>query len=407
LILTAADVANLSLLYAIGKRLGGEARGMTVATTWALLFFPLFVTLNWFDTLPLAFMLLGLWFVLAGRAAGAGLAIGAGVLAKLIPGLVVLIAVRRWWPERRSLFTLSAALATTVAIVLIPLGLAGPTMSYASVMAMLDRPPWLTVWALMEGYTGLGFMPEVPGRLDPDIARWQIYSPILPWTVMQLAFFAALAWLLSRRLDWRAPRVIIAATGFALVLFFLLAKGHSPQFIVYVLPFLVLVLPGIRGVAWAVALQTVTLVEWPIAYVLLAEEAWLPPIAIVTRTALYAVIAIEFAAVAFGHPIAWPRAANQFARWGSAAAILALVTVVVLRVPEHGLHPEIAAYLNPSNGTGRPGQAVVVTSGELRWHARRGLERRDRNGRRGHPEDSRSCGRRTRCRLGRCRLPTG
>jgi hypothetical protein len=367
LALTAADVGNLILIHAIGKRLGGAERGLAAATVWALLFFPLFVTLNWFDTLPLMFLMLGLWFVISGRAAPAGLAVAAGILAKLIPGLIVLVALRRWWPNRQPLARFGGAMVALLALVLVPLAVAGPDMTRASITAILERPPWLTVWALLEGYTGLGFMPVVPGRLDPEIARWQIYSPTLPWPLIQIVFLAALVWLFTRRLDWRSPPVLVAATGLSLVLFFFFAKGHSPQFIVYVLPFLVLLLPGTRGVAWAIALQAVILLEWPIAYIVLAEEAWLAPAAIVLRTFLYAIIAIEFAAVTIGQPISWPRQVTHFARGASAAVLVALMIVVVARLPEQGLHPSVAAYLHPDIGPGRPGQVVVVTTQQLRW----------------------------------------
>ncbi|HUE75181.1 MAG TPA: hypothetical protein VMP10_00015, partial [Chloroflexota bacterium] len=367
LVLTAADVTNLALIHAIGKRLGGEERGLAVAMVWALLFFPLFLTLNWFDTLPLMFLLLGLWLVVAGRAAPAGLAIAAGILAKLIPGLVVFVALRRWWPDRRPLARFGGALVALLMMVLLPLAVAGPDMTRASIMAMVERPPWLTVWALMEGYTGLGFMPPVPERLNPEMAHWQIYSPTLPWSLIQIVFLAALIWLFSRRLDWQSPRVLVAATGLSLVLFLFFAKGHSPQFIVYVLPFLVLLLPGFRGVAWAIALQAVTLAEWPIAYVILAQESWLAPTAIIIRTAMYAMIAVEFTAVIAGQPIIWPRHASQFARGGSLAVLVALAVVVVARVPDQGLHPQVADFLHPDNGPGRPGQAVVVTTQKLRW----------------------------------------
>ena len=70
LISIAADCGNLVLIHRIGSRLYGPDQGLDIAWVYAVLGVPL-VFMAWnFELLTTLFMLLGLWWLVAGRDTG-------------------------------------------------------------------------------------------------------------------------------------------------------------------------------------------------------------------------------------------------------------------------------------------------------------------------------------------------
>ena len=59
------------------------------------------------------------------------------------------------------------------------------------------------------------------------------------------------------------------------MLFLLYSKGYSPQFLVYILPFIVLLKPNLSGLGYALLLELLNVLEQPTFFILLPEAEWL------------------------------------------------------------------------------------------------------------------------------------
>ncbi len=231
--------------------------------TWVLLalLLPLPYTWWYFDLLPVAAMLLGVLWLLEGHAWRSGLAVGVGLLLKWFPGLLLASAWRFRSP--RIAGKMSVAAFGLAAAVLGGLFLGSPQMTAASLRTQTSRSSWETVWALVDGNMSTGAFLLLEDRLDPSIAGAARGKPALIPTWGTLLIFGGLgAWLF-----WRArsqtPRALVAFLGLTWVVFLAWSPGWSPQWILYLMPLILLTLPVKRSVYAAGGLIFLTLLEWP------------------------------------------------------------------------------------------------------------------------------------------------
>ncbi len=325
---------------------------------YALLFTPVYTLTGWFESMPLFFMLLGLDLLIGSKEppspalpprtgeggrlgideegstiqgssatdeatapspswgrAGVGLlsatAAALGFLTKLTPILLLPIAVRwlgarlSWRAARREWFnrqspgnllrpTLYALVFFGVIVAVgYPLTQGDPDLRFSLFQVNAIRPPWQSVWALLDGYTSMGDVRVDPRNLDGiTVSQWESG---LPWGAITLAFVALYLWLYTRRYDWSQPRTTVAFAAVSVLWLFLYSKGWSPQFLVWVLAFVVLLLPTLRGVALAIGLTAINVVEVQVYSILLAEsQPWLLTATVVARTLLLIWLMMEF-----------------------------------------------------------------------------------------------------------------
>ena len=106
-------------------------------------------------------------------------------------------------------------------------------MAFSSFRIQSIRPPWQSVWAVLDGFYGYGLVPldmrNLSGLSGP------LWETRLPWTWIGLAFIAVYLWLYTRDYDWQQPRTPIAFSAVSVILLFLYSKGWSPQFLLWVL----------------------------------------------------------------------------------------------------------------------------------------------------------------------------
>ncbi|MCZ7572519.1 MAG: glycosyltransferase 87 family protein [Ardenticatenaceae bacterium] len=260
------DLGGLILLHRLGERMWGRARATWLAAVWALLFMPLYIWSGWFDPILLFLLLLSTWFVVQGRPTAAGVAAGVGAMVKLTPALVLVTALPVWrrrgaplwgWGSTGILRALAAFGAVVLAISL-PFLLINPAMFVAMLRSLGARGSWETVWALLDGFYGFGVVGA--DRFDPAAAAAAPPSRV-PWVLVHLGFAVLGLWLWTRPWDWRQPRVQVAFTGLVVTLFMLWSRGWSPQFLVWLLPWLLLVWPDRRGLLLALALTALAAAE--------------------------------------------------------------------------------------------------------------------------------------------------
>jgi hypothetical protein len=315
-----AETANLSLVYLIGRRLYDREVAIRIAWVYSLLFVPLWVMLGWFDVFGLTFLLLALYLVLSRRPVAASAVAGVGFLVKLFPLIVVPVAFWREPTWRRRALLVAVTLGS-ILILALPFVLLNPELFSLSWTISAKRSSWETIWALLEGYTSFGLAGGA-NRFDPTQAGAGQHPSTLPWPLITVGFGLIYLWLWTRPTNWQDDRRATAFVGLTINLAILYLKGYSPQFLVWLLPFVILLLPGLRGIAYALLLSAVNLVESPGYFTLLPDQSWILTGAVLARTGLLILLSVEYGRMALSQPIP--------ARWSRRLCLAAVVLLTVL-----------------------------------------------------------------------------
>ena len=138
--------------------------------------------------------------------------------------------------------------------------------------------------------TDLSFVDPTPRK------PWFLWAYLAAGLVIGGLYLGAFA-LLPAELQ---PRRRLAFAAFSLFVFFLYAKGWSPQFILYLIPLLLIVFPVGEGALWCLLLTLTAFLETPVwtHHVLgrpglVAASRLLLQFAVITRTILLLVVTIR------------------------------------------------------------------------------------------------------------------
>jgi len=327
MVLVAVEAGNLIVLYAIGRRLfGSDEQAVRVCWIYTALLIPILTLFGWFDGLALLFLLLAVLFTLDGRAAAAGVAAGVGFMTKLVP-IAALPAAFLHLSRLSQRARLLIAVTLVILLIAAPFLVTGPDYLLQSLKSPVIRSTWETVWALIDGYYSYGVAGGVD-RFDPRMAGGAQHPTQLPWLAITIAFCLFYLYLFTRRVDWGDKRRVVAFTALTQNLLTLYFKGYSPQFLVMLLPFVLLLIPGWRRIAYVLLLSAVNLVEYPIYFVLLPDQHWLLAGTVLARTLILVILSVEYAAQVYGWRVSeriWSRLAAGVT---VAVAILGLVGAV-------------------------------------------------------------------------------
>jgi hypothetical protein len=345
------ETGNLVLIYAIARRLGDAHRALRSAWFYAVLFTPVYTLTGWFEGYPVFFFLLSLYLLLRGRPLWSALTAGVGFMIKLIPLILLPIGAQmtrdkyqisndkyqtpalragasvannrgaRWCISIRflnlsfdicHLIFYLGVFALTVAAIGLPFYLLNPRLVWGPFAISGAREPWETVWALLERVYGYGIAP-----LDMRNTAWDPaagFESRLPWLWITLAFGLLYLFAYTRPFDWRAPRNVVAITGFTLLLFMLYSKGYSPQWLGWVLVFVALLLPNLRGAFYAVVSSLLNLIEGNVFFTMVPDEHWLLTATVGLRTLIFLLLAVECLLIV--QPQWLTPAVRRARRWG-------------------------------------------------------------------------------------------
>jgi hypothetical protein len=314
------EIGNFALIYAIALRLRGKAGAVRCAWLYAGLFFPVMTLLFWFENFALFFLLLGVYMILARRPAWGGVAAGLGFMVKMVPAFIAPVALRVFPKMSGQLIYVAVAVCVALLIAL-PFLPSHANFLLAPFLYHGDVGPWESVWALLDGYYSGGETTPLETRFDPSNIAVSFHESTFPYGIVVAAFVVIYLVLYTRHIDWQDNTKAVAFCGLSISLFLIFSKGYSPQWIINLLPFIVLLMPNLRGVAYSILLMGANVLEFPIALVLLAQHPWLFVIAVLLRTALLVMVTVEFAVFLFPSPAA--RKAL-----GVALSSLALVVII-------------------------------------------------------------------------------
>ncbi|MCM1567010.1 MAG: glycosyltransferase 87 family protein, partial [Dehalobacter sp.] len=196
-LLTLFQAGNLALFIKLNRKLHpGEGSEWRLFYYFSIL---LVLSYGWwyFDPLAVFFMLSALLWILEGKDRPAGVAIGLGILTKLFPGFVLIVA---WLirPKKRALQTSLIAISL-VLVVYGALYRASPEMTTASLRSQAGKGSWETAWALLDGNLNTGNFGELVERFDPQAAGRLVGNPpVLPAWLALVPFALLGAWLFFR-----------------------------------------------------------------------------------------------------------------------------------------------------------------------------------------------------------------
>jgi len=314
------EIGNLVLVYLIALELHGKDTALKCGWLYASLFVPVYTFIGFFDCLPLFFVLLTLWLLLRQRALWAGVTLGAGFMVKVLPVITLPVGLRTLRGLSRKARYLVAS-GITVGLLSLPFLCLNADFFLASFKSIIGRSSWETIWAVLEGYYDFGVVGG--DRLDPLVTNFSVHSSTLPWLWISLAFALVGLWIYTWPLERENKSKVVLLAALTLNLFTLYSKGYSPQFLVYILPFVVILLPNLRGVAYCLLLSLVNFIEYPVYFVLLLGERWILVLVVILRTLLLLALCLEYGFLFF------PRVATRMGRLWRQVSALAMIVLLL------------------------------------------------------------------------------
>jgi hypothetical protein len=292
------EIGNFVLIYAIALKLKGRDVAVRCSWLYAGLFFPLMTLLFWFENFPLFFLLLGVYMVISKRPLLGGIAAGMGFMIKLVPAFVAPVALRVF-PRMSQRITYLLAAASIALLIALPFLLTNPTFFLTTFLRLGSVAPWETIWALLDGYYSGGAAPPLEERFDLGTITISSQESHFPYPLVAAAFVVVFLILYTRHIDWQDNLKAVTFCGLSISLFLLFSKGYSPQWIINLLPFIILLMPNLRGVTYSLLLMVANVLEFPIALMLIPGHRWLFVTAVLYRTLLLAGLSAEFGFILF------------------------------------------------------------------------------------------------------------
>ncbi|MBA3872454.1 MAG: DUF2029 domain-containing protein [Anaerolineae bacterium] len=259
------DVGNLVLIRKIATQLYSEDTAQALAWIYAVLLAPLVFVFWSFEVVIAFFVLLSVWALIKERDKLAGVGIALGTLVKFTP-IVMLGAVWRYRSVRRAVIptVISVGLIAIVYAVFI---VQNAAMTMPSITAQFSKASYETVWALIDGNYKTGNFGPLTDRLDTAKASITLGNParIPSWLRLGAALVVGIfVFIRTRRFDAKG---LVAFVGISLLIFFLQAQGWSPQWLVQIIPFILLCFPNRDGVLIVVLLSLMTFTEYPFLFI--------------------------------------------------------------------------------------------------------------------------------------------
>ncbi len=287
-ILTAADAGNLILFSRLAEKYFSPENGYRRVLTYAFVLIVLPYSWWYFDPLAVFFMLSGITLLLEGKEKSAGIVFGGGLWIKFFP-LIGLMA--GWKTSRPWQFIRSGMISLVIgAVVFGGLYLASPDYTRTSLISQAGKGSWETVGALIDGNYRTGAMaaPEARGDIASVADNLSSNPARIPPYITLVLFVILGIWMLSK-VKITAGIKSIQVVCFTWALFLIWTPGFSPQWILYLIPLVLLSLPEREGFLFTAVLVLINLAEWPL--LLSRGMFWTLFLTVPVRTLLFVALA--------------------------------------------------------------------------------------------------------------------
>jgi hypothetical protein len=250
------------LFHLIAQELWGAKLSDFRTLLYFALLLPLPYTWWYFELIPVAFLLAALYLTNRNNSKFSGAILALGILAKLFPALLF-PAIWKYKTRQFAAKTIIIALVITL-LVIGGLYILSPQMTSTSLLSQPARSSWQTVWAWMEGNFTTGAFAYPENHYNPEYPKTTLGYPaiISPW--LRFVAFGALGFYLFHKVKIKNAISFISFTGITWAIFLIWSSGWSPQWILYLIPLILLTLPVEKALFWNLILILLTLMEWPI-----------------------------------------------------------------------------------------------------------------------------------------------
>ena len=307
------ETGVLILIHHIVARARGVDKANWSAWVYSTLSLPLFFWNASQTSSVTFFLLLAMYWFIAGRHTRSAVALGLGIATKLVPIFLLASAIKFLLPRWKSAISYSLVAILIVTLVFVPFGvLGGSRWIAASFTSLLTRASYATPWALIDGNGGSGDVGDVLARTQIDQAAVIHGNPPAISPILIAVLFAIVYGLIFHRaictpsarsgasIEPRGAQQFIWFSTFTAMVFHLWSKGWSPQWATLLIPLLLLSFPDRRGLWLALLLTGVVFLEWPVADAL--HSQLLLAIAILGRTAIFIGVAVMTIGPLLGQP---------------------------------------------------------------------------------------------------------
>ncbi len=252
----------------------------------------LFLPYSWwyFDGLTVLFLLIGFYFFLMQKFVVSISSIAVGVLTKIFPVLFLMVYLKQKMTWRKMII-LTGVFLMMIAVPYLFLWRVSPQFTQASLVSQAMKGSWETVWALMDGNYQTGNFGPLWERLEAGTAYQRIGNAPVVDGKITLLVFGLLGLLGISRKNIHTPLGFAQLILFTECIFFLWSPGWSPQWVLYVIPFVLMAIPNTRiATAASVGLSLINVLEWPLIIGL--QLLHLLPVTILLRTVGFVTLAL-------------------------------------------------------------------------------------------------------------------
>jgi hypothetical protein len=262
MIFSFVQAGNLYLFQVIARKQYSIEETKQRTLTYLFIIINLFYGWAYFDSLVVFTLLLGVYWILEKKDIKAGIALGIGGLIKWFP-MIALAASWKWRGRKGALQTIGIAFILVVLVWGI-LFSSSPELTRASLVSQGIKGSWETIWAIIDENLGTGNFDREINRLDPGTAYFSTSNEakLSPWISLIAFAFVGFGVFLRSRLNDESK--MISFTGFSIVVFILWSPGYSPQWVLLLLPFILLSFDIWRGTLMGLVLVLINILEWPI-----------------------------------------------------------------------------------------------------------------------------------------------
>ena len=222
----------------------------------------LFYSWSYFDAIAVFFMLLGIYLYLTEREFPAIIMVSLGVLTKWFP----MLAMPAFWKGKsvkRALYS-TALLVGLILIVWGGLYINNAEYTIASLESQLNKGSWESIWALIDGNLITGnFSPGID-RAIASHSKISSGNPAVISPFITLLVFGGFGLSLWIRSDLATEMQRLSFIGLTMVIFFIWSPGYSPQWILYIIPLILLCLDEKESLLFSAILLLLNLLEWPV-----------------------------------------------------------------------------------------------------------------------------------------------